>query len=664
MELILGVHCHQPIGNFGQVFEEAYHKCYKPYFDLLKEFPEIQTVAHFSGSLLDWIVREKPAFIDDIRKLVDEGRVEIVGSGFYEPILPLIPESDAIRQIRRFNDYLKTLFGSSPKGLWLTERVWETRLINILIEAGIDYLFVDDHHFYLTGLKKAPLHGFYITEDNRRPLKLFPIDQNLRYMTPTKLPEEIIPYLRTEHEKDPHGIMTLCDDAEKYGLWPGTYKWVFEERWLWRFFSAIQEHSQWLKTATPGNLLTRHHAQGSIYLPSASYSEMMKWASLAAADSTDSDNKAAIGIFRNFFVKHPESNHMHKRMLEVAAAINQFLPGQSAEHHEATDYCDRAQCNCAYWRGVFGGLYLPHLRSAIYENILKAERLVERHQHKAAHWVESFSKDFDLDGNEELYLKNPYLTLIVAPHQGGMIRELDFKPAALNLTNTVAPTTPTEHAIPYYPRGILIDHILPLTLTPSDYRNRHYPQSGILALQAYDHTLTKTPRSLKALLTTRHHPDSDPVPLISISKTIELSAAQSGFEATYEIRNVGKSKIANLKLGIECNIQLPVDPAIQSFFHVENADLSQVRLRDEFSIGTARILTCAHPSSPVALSLAFSIPFEQCWATPLVTITKDLEGHTEESVQGFTLLPLFPLSLAAHKTLTLSIKVEIANSSC
>ena len=38
------------------------------------------------------------------------------------------------------------------------------------------------------------------------------------------------------------------------------------------------------------------------------------------------------------------------------------------------DHLYRSQCNDAYWHGVFGGLYLNHLREAAYSNLLRAER--------------------------------------------------------------------------------------------------------------------------------------------------------------------------------------------------------------------------------------------------------------------------------------------------
>ena len=72
--------------------------------------------------------------------------------------------------------------------------------------------------------------------------------------------------------------------------------------------------------------------------------------------------------WRNFLVKYPESNRMHKKMLALSRSAARR--GDPAAVRRAIG---RAQCNDAYWHGVFGGLYLPHLRDAIWRNLAAAE---------------------------------------------------------------------------------------------------------------------------------------------------------------------------------------------------------------------------------------------------------------------------------------------------
>ncbi|MBU1486828.1 4-alpha-glucanotransferase, partial [bacterium] len=57
---ILAVHNHQPVGNFGFVFEEAYRKSYLPFLKVLESHPKIKVVLHYSGILLEWIISSHP----------------------------------------------------------------------------------------------------------------------------------------------------------------------------------------------------------------------------------------------------------------------------------------------------------------------------------------------------------------------------------------------------------------------------------------------------------------------------------------------------------------------------------------------------------------------------------------------------------------------------
>ncbi|HEY5595387.1 MAG TPA: hypothetical protein VIL61_09585, partial [Nitrospiria bacterium] len=79
--LLLGIHNHQPVGNFEHVFREAYDRCYRPFFDLLGEYPALRVSLHYTGPLLDWLERHEPAFLDGLRSRVENGQVELLTGG-------------------------------------------------------------------------------------------------------------------------------------------------------------------------------------------------------------------------------------------------------------------------------------------------------------------------------------------------------------------------------------------------------------------------------------------------------------------------------------------------------------------------------------------------------------------------------------------------------
>ena len=147
VRLILALHNHQPVGNFDSVYEDAFKTSYRPFLDVLERYPEIRFALHTSGPLLEWLVDRQPEYIDRLRRLVAAGRVEILGGGFFEPILTMIPHRDRIGQINSYSSYLRELFGIPVRGMWLAERVWEQSLVTALAEAGIEYTVLDDFHF-------------------------------------------------------------------------------------------------------------------------------------------------------------------------------------------------------------------------------------------------------------------------------------------------------------------------------------------------------------------------------------------------------------------------------------------------------------------------------------------------------------------------------------
>ena len=182
--LIIGVHNHQPVGNFGFIFEEAYQKAYLPFMNILEKHPSIKMTFHYSGVLLEWILVNHPEFFEKLRKLVKSGQVEFMTGGFYEPIFPMIPDRDKKGQIKLMTEFIRSNLGYDPKGLWLPERVWEPSLPKPLAESGVEYTVTDDYHFMKIGKKADELNGYYLTEEQGFPVKVFPISEKLRYLIP------------------------------------------------------------------------------------------------------------------------------------------------------------------------------------------------------------------------------------------------------------------------------------------------------------------------------------------------------------------------------------------------------------------------------------------------------------------------------------------------
>lgn len=450
--LLMAIHCHQPVGNFGFVFEEAYAKSYDPFLQVLERHPEVRLSLHYSGCLLDWLLTHRPEFLDRIRHLVKRGQVELLASGYYEPILPLLPEADRQGQIAQMRAALKKHFRTDAEGLWLTERVWEPELPASLLRAGIRYTMVDTNQFagakaWLPSALQVQdeafwdLLGSYTTEYAGSSIRLFPASKRLRYWMPFQRVEQTLDFLRRLKRDQPVAI-TFADDGEKFGLWPKTYHWVYDEGWLDQFFSAFERERSWLSTTTFQQYVEAVPADGSVYLPCGSYEEMLEWSG---------------GHFRNFFTKYPEANALYQKMLGISRTLTELMAqgprlkvkGKKSPTSdlqppalrrnrllcEAEQALYTGQCNCAYWHGVFGGLYLSHLRRAVSAQLIAAEQLLN-HVEGARPSVTAI--DADGDGREEIRLTTSAMSLLVDPAEGGAITEWNLYGPRVNLLDTLS----------------------------------------------------------------------------------------------------------------------------------------------------------------------------------------------------------------------------------
>ena len=448
LRLALVFHQHQPAGNFPTVFSDVAERAYAPLVAALYRHPEVKATLHFSGPLLDWLEGNRPDVIGDLADLVKRGQIELLTGGYHEPILVGIPRRDAVGQIRALTDRVAGMFGRRPLGAWLTERVWEPHLPSLLAEAGVAYTTLDEEHFLQAGLRRDELGESFITEDQGFPLVVYPGNMRLRYLIPFREVNATIKELRERHAAGAK-LVVYADDGEKFGAWPGTFQRVHKDGWLEQFFTALAQ-SDFLETTTLEDAWIFNKPSRRVYLPGGSYPEMAEWAldqaaarRFAQARNALKDDQAALVAmppWRNFLAKYPESNALHKRMLIVSEELaRRSILDASPEVRQAQQNLWRSQTNDVYWHGVFGGIYLPHLRADAYNSLLKAERILAERRVAAGE-----QRDYDVDGNDE-YLFRGNAGSVFVHVQGGSVIEWDVYASATNLIDTLARRPEAEH---------------------------------------------------------------------------------------------------------------------------------------------------------------------------------------------------------------------------
>jgi 4-alpha-glucanotransferase len=723
VQFVFAIHNHQPVGNFDFVAEEAYQKAYLPFINVLKRYRSIKITLHYTGILYRFFEEKHPEFIDTLRELVAEGRAEVLSGGFYEPILAVLPDEDKIGQVRALSDYVKKKIGYDCHGMWLAERVWEPHLPRCIAAAGIDHVVVDDFHFKMAGLRDPDLDGYYLTEELGGLIRIFPGSEKLRYLIPFHPPEETIGFLATLKSTERNRLAVMADDGEKFGVWPETHKTVYEEGWLDRFFALLEQNSEWLETTTFAEYLRKEPARGRTYLPTASYMEMGEWA-LPTTTMMEYDDALTLlkgmpeggkirpfikgGIWRNFLAKYPESNHMHKRMLMVSEKVHRVLdaPGSAAkidrEAAHMIDHLYQCQCNDAYWHGVFGGLYLPHLRSAVYEHLIQAEYLADKVMRTtgpvlrakaaakkpvaATAWLEIERGDLDVDGSEEVMINSELVNVFVDPAEGGRITELDWKPRSFNLTNgltrrregyhgkiahaatesaagsaktihdrVVVKEEGLQHHLLYdwYTRGSLLDHFLESGVDLASFMRSEYYEAGDFVLGAYEVTTRKQKDTAVVIL----EREGNAAGLRArIRKTLFHRASVSEVVVRYEIANRDREEL-NALFGSEFNFSLLAGNAHDRYYDIPGHILDKRNLASTGETNNVRQVSLVDEWLKLTVVLSFSEP-AVLWRAPVETVSQSEAGF-ERVYQSSMVMPLWRISLGPGKTWKTEITIGI-----
>jgi alpha-amylase len=622
VHLGLLLHNHQPVGNFPWVFQQVYEESYLPMVKALERHPRIRVSLHYTGSLLDWFEEAQPTFLKRVRALVARKQVEMVSGGYYEPILPSIPDADKIGQIRRLSAHIQREFGTQPDGMWTAERVWEPGLPRILREAGIEWTVLDDVHFKNVGLEDAALYGYYATEDISSVLKVYATSKQLRYTVPWRPVQETIHHLLSLATPEGNRIAVMGDDGEKFGSWPGTHEYCWGSKgnngWVDEFFQALEENSDWLHTTPLGEYAQTYPALGRIYIPTSSYIEMTEWAlpaqkafifgkllhELEEKQQEQLQQFMRGGFWRNFLVKYPEVNNQHKKMLRVHQHV--YEAGASEE----TGIVDlwKAQANDTYWHGLFGGIYMAHVRAAIYHHLIKAENAADRVRYKQKHWQRYEFSDFDRDTQQRLLIESDQQNLYIDPQHGGSLFEWDMRRSAHNLLSVMTRHEESYHrtlreyeqerrrnaaqaskrvttedvgrsdepesphttirtkepdldqylVVDRYRRNSLIDHFLPAGLPLESFAQGRFEDQGNFVNQPYTTQVDQNAEGITITLSrdgqVRRAGALSPL-AVTLTKTLSLPIGSEELHIHYTIENQGQARLQT-QFAVEWNIHL------------------------------------------------------------------------------------------------------------
>ena len=490
------------------------------------------------------------------------------------------------------------------------------------------------------------------------------------------------------------------DDGEKFGTWPDTKKHVYEDRWLERFFTALNDNRDWLITSTLADAVENSPPQGKVFLPDASYREMTEWAQPVPRqieydqlkhqlEESEEGRKTLSyvrgGFWRNFKIRYPETNEMYARMMFVSSMLEKARREEIDARVLATaeDHLYQGQCNCPYWHGAFGGLYLPHLRNAIFTHLIAAENLIESARGRNEQWVEASAEDYNFDGRPEIRLANHRQVAWVAPAQGGAIYEWDVREICHNILATMDRAPEAYHEkirhgqnknadeaasihdrVVFKQEGLdqmlqydshrrksLIDHFWAPGTQLSDWTEGKARECGDFVSGEFESTIRRASDRVQLQLCRQGTVDGCE---IQVTKAITLCADQEKVEIAYLLGGLPADR--EFHFGVEFNFAGLPSRADDRYFHfgdgqnigqlqtqLQTEPIEQLHLTDQW-LGIDCGLRWSHPTC--------------VWTHPIESVSQS-EGGFEAVHQSVVVQPHWQVKGDANGTWSVKMEVEL-----
>ena len=410
LSIILGSHNHIPYGAGDEDGEHIYAARLKPFLQTLNQFPKIPAVLHYSGTLLAWLETNHPQLFHILEGLIARKQVEILGGGFYEPMMPLLPHADRIGQIELLTAYLRRKFGKRPQGCWIPQAAWEQSLVGVLDACGMGYTFLGEDHFVAAGFSGAGLGAPCVSENQGKIAIVFPLSERLREAFAVQDADLVLDRL-IQDTGSQDALVSVFPEQ----LFAGERGEPVEASYG-RFFESLSRISGAVEFTTPAKYCKNLGRLPKAYFPG--------------------------DAGRNFLIDCPEANDLYAKMMFTHALINQ-LRGDKARKQNAREELWKAQGYTLFvprtdasaappGGGNSADIRRASLRKAVYKALLGAERIC-RGQGKFTPSLLAF--DFDFDGKAEYLFQDRNVNCYVTS-AGASVFELDYLPKTWNYLDT------------------------------------------------------------------------------------------------------------------------------------------------------------------------------------------------------------------------------------
>ena len=558
INLIFGLHWHFQPGQDAKAFEKVYQEYHKPFISSLYECEKLPITICYSGLLLEFLEMNHPEYLNLLSEMLKRKQLELLGTGYYEPFLPLIPTIDKIGQIEKYTNSIRRYFDRRPRGIWLPEMVWEPSLAHVIKSLGLDYIFLPEEVFQHISPNTDCRFFPCLTEDAGKNIVVFPLNQYLSESVFTIPPLKLINELKLMIQNRPEAVVVIMVSGEKYRPYFKKGRNGHELNWFKEFYRLLNLEKNVIKTLLPKQYLSLYPVKNTNYFPATASKQVLKKCLPTNAFALLAGNRGAEYFLPAFSPKQlcrifPESRLLYAKMMYTHLTVHQ-MRGDKARKRSALAELWQGQSHYGFWQKEEEGLYRNALRKELYRSLINAEKLSRI---KGSFLASIIKTDFDFDGEQELLYQSNELNVYIHLH-GGKVIELDYLPSAWNYADSVlrpkaaSPKQCLEQTI-LYPPKIFQDHFVRF---PKRNRNEELIKKilKVRSLSCERYTLAQLKRDQRFISLTHQVEFDWEGKKISVGLEKQYLFKKNTILLQYRVLNLGKDKITGVFFASELNL--------------------------------------------------------------------------------------------------------------
>jgi hypothetical protein len=575
------------------------------------------------------------ALVNQIKRKFDEGCIEFMGGGFYDPVFPLIPKLSQNLQIQLHKDELKTWFEATPQGIWLPSFVWESSMISMISENNFEYTVLKDYQLEGALWRYPTSKGYWAMEDQGHLVKFISSSSKaFQYFRENKI-EELCVEIQNELDAQNEGALWYTLDIPFLRHQRGQY----EHHWFENFKELlVQLQAKGFVQKLLASQIHEQECGGNIHIPSSVGRSL--------------GLEVGLNSIRDLLLLQPECNLIQKKVQKLFQKI-QKINSEKAKH---LLHSDLLICQSIYWlRNQFATGGLVHLqdRLQIFKNILASEKSWRAHaEHDGVSFEES---DLLGRGHSQIQLANNDLNILIEQRDGGRIRSLEFIPTLSQLVSGYNPPTKKQLQKPYFsviPECGSKDHFFETDKFSANFMRDDSDLSETVIQIPYDYSLRTTSDSIQATLIGTLGLNVDQTAhLLRSEKVFSLPAKKREMTLVQQITNSTFQRL----MGVWATewILTPGDFEFHSTrIRVNHQKLDNIRISGQFDV--VEHLEVIDPVGKMTIQFQFIKPCKLLY----LPIWQNLGNNGEPIFQGLRLFFGWNLDLMSQDKFSCTFKVK------